>query len=590
MTKRSIISLLIFSLAMAGFIAIGWKSPYCELSLGSDPRAWFPLVNVHFNAYHMWRIDHVAGLFSKALPTWGAYTFIPLYLSLLCMGTYRIVRSLSHTCPTSPLTSWFVSIGATLVVLAITGPDAVALSSLAWLPLLSVSVAVLATVLRAGLALGAAPLWLLSLFIAVEASMGANQLAPLVALAACFVGLTIIPQDDHKPLPQRGLCLILVLVCGPALYASLTSPPAPFPDYPHLAHLVPDDGLVGIIRPLIGNDYPLQIVDRGAVQGMYVGPSLVLGLLALCCFFMVRGRTGTAPRILLISACCIAAAAFLDTALPERFAVIAPLMSASRILPWGTSISLTPWALGFGAWLLCVGAGISLHSTVRVLSGLAVTFCACMVTQSAWRNPPWPKETIAAALEDESLRRVAISPSLGTIWAFERSTTGFLKNLETFKALAQQKMQTISSSEATLETSPLGNGRTLDRVADRSAHTRWTSNRSQQVGDEVLTFRFSHPTPTRGLELDPGEYSTDFPRGLTVRGGPCREEEARQLAYFPSWQGALSFTTDGFPYFSGQSDVRMLFGKEESVECIFVRQTSAAPFAWSVAEARMLPH
>jgi hypothetical protein len=153
-----------------------------------------------------------------------------------------------------------------------------------------------------------------------------------------------------------------------------------------------------------------------------------------------------------------------------------------------------------------------------------------------------------------------------------------------------QGTRTAENANYQLETSPLGNGRTLDRVADRSAHTRWTSNRSQQVGDEVLTFRFSHPTPTRGLELDPGEYSTDFPRGLTVRGGPCREEEARQLAYFPSWQGALSFTTDGFPYFSGQSDVRMLFGKEESVECIFVRQTSAAPFAWSVAEARMLPH
>ncbi len=590
MRKRFIFYLLVFSLAGAALVFLSLHIPHGELSLGNDSRAWFPVVNTHFNAYHMWRIDHVAGLFSKALSTWSAHTFIPLSLAILCFGTYRVVRSLSYACPTPPLTIWLVSMGTTLTVAAIVGPDAVALSSLAWVPLLSVSVAVLATVLRAGLALGAAPLWLLSLFISVETSIAANQLAPLAALAACFVGLTILEPDPRSPLPQRGLYLILVLICGPALYASFSAPPAPFPDYPHLAHLVPDDGLVGIIRPLVGLDYPLQIVDRSALQELYVSPSIVLATLASFCLLLARGRGAEASRPLLLGACGIGAVACLDTALPEQFAVIAPLMSTSRLLPWGTSISLTPWALGLGAWLLCIGFGTLLQSPVRIFVGFAVALSTCAATQSAWRIPAFSQETMAAIREDDSLRRVAISPSFGVIRAFERSNPGFLANLETFKTLAQQEMRSILPSEATVETTPVGNGRTLDRVGDGSAHTRWTSNRSQQVGDELFTFRFARPTPVRGLELDPGEYATDFPRGLTVRGGQCREEEARQLAYFPSWQGALSFTADGFPYFSGQGDVRVLFGKEELVECIFVRQTSTAPFAWSVAEVRMISH
>lgn len=590
MRKRFIVHLLIFSLVAASLVLLTLNIPYGELSFGNDSRAWFPVVNTHFNAYHMWRIDHIAGIFSKALTTWSAHTFIPLSLAILCFGTYRVVRSLFYACPTPPLTMWLVSMGTTLIVAAIVGPDAVALSSLAWVPLLAVSVAVLATVLRAGLALGAAPLWLLSLFISVETSRAANQLAPLAALAACFLGLSILQPDSRSPLPRRGLYVILVLICGPALYASFSAPPAPFPNYPLLAHLVPDDGLVGIIRPLVGLDYPLQIVDRSALKGRYVSPSIVLATLASFCLLLARGRGTGLSRHLLLGACGIGTVACLDTALPEQFAVIAPLMSTSRLLPWGTSISLTPWTLGLGAWLLCIGFGTLPQSPVRIFTGFTVALFTCAATQSAWRTPSCSQETIAAIHEDASLRRVAISPSFGVIRTFERSTPGFLANLETFKTLAQQEMRSILPSEATVETTPAGNSRTLDRMGDRSAHTRWTSDRTQQVGDELVTFRFSRPTLVRGLELDPGEYATDFPRGLTVRGGQCREEEARELAYFPSWQGALSFTTDGFPYFSGQSDVRVLFGKEELVECIFVQQTSTAPFAWSVAEVRMISH
>ncbi len=595
MSKRFINSLGIFSLAAVSFVALGAYMPYCELSLGNDPRSWFPVVSTHHNAYHMWRIDHVAGLISKTLSTWSAHTFIPLSMAILCLGTYRVVRSVSLSHPvlaTHYLTSWLISIGTTFIVLAVIGPDAITLSSLAWLPVFSLTLSALATVSRVGLAVGAAPLWLITLFISIEASIAANQLAPLTATVACLLGLTVFQPEERSPLPLRPLYLILALAFGPALYSSFTAPAAPFPDYPQLAHIVPDDGLAGIVRPLVGLDYPLQVVDRGAVQALYTPPSIalaVLAVLALWAFVIVRGLTTKTSRTLILASCAVAATAALDTVLPEQFAVISPLMSISRLLPWGTSLSLTPFALGLGAWLLCIGSGIWLQSSLRIFICMFVSFGALVTAQSAWWNPPLAVSDVVRISSDESLRTVALSPSLKVIETYEHSTPGFLAHLEEFKLLATQSMRSISLSDASFETHPVGNGRTLERVVDGSAHTRWTSNRNQQLGDELLTLRFSKPTPLRGIELDPGEYTTDFPRGITVTGGECVEEGAKQLAKLPSWQGALLFTSNGFPYFSAQSDVKILFGREEVVECLFIRQTGSAPFSWTVAELRTVP-
>jgi hypothetical protein len=126
-------------------------------------------------------------------------------------------------------------------------------------------------------------------------------------------------------------------------------------------------------------------------------------------------------------------------------------------------------------------------------------------------------------------------------------------------------------------------------LIDGSRHTRWHSGDAGQTGEELLQIRFRTPTKIRGVELDPGEYTTDFPRGLLIRGGSCDESQAKTFAFYPSWQGALSFTPLGFPFFAGQDAVRVFFDHEELIECLFIRQTSKSSFNWSVAEFRVTP-
>jgi hypothetical protein len=324
------------------------------------------------------------------------------------------------------------------------------------------------------------------------------------------------------------------------------------------------------------------------VQRLYALPSISLTVLAVIALFSARTQGSRASRLLITCALVVVGMALLDTLLPERFAVISPLMSISRLLPWGTSFSLTPCALGLGAWLVCVGVGAAPQSWTRALGCIVVSMSVLCASQSAWWHPPLSTRAAEEILSDEPLRAAALSPSLAVLEAFERSAPGVITRLEEFRALASRTMQSLRDTDATLETFPVGKGGTLERLIDGSAHTRWTSNRNHQLGDELLTLRFSKPTRIRGIELDPGEHNTDFPRGISVRGGECREETARQLAQFPSWQGALSFTSDRFPYFGAQSDVKIVFAKEEEVECLFIRQTGTAPFSWSVAELRVM--
>jgi hypothetical protein len=134
-------------------------------------------------------------------------------------------------------------------------------------------------------------------------------------------------------------------------------------------------------------------------------------------------------------------------------------------------------------------------------------------------------------------------------------------------------------------------------VTDGDPKTRWSNHRGGQRGDERITVRLPHPIQIRGLELDPGDYRTDFPRGLTIRAGSCADERTAlappkiplsTLFSARSWQGPLHFTPQGYAYFGGQEQVKIIFPQLSTVECLVIEQTGHAAFDWSVAELRIL--
>jgi hypothetical protein len=117
---------------------------------------------------------------------------------------------------------------------------------------------------------------------------------------------------------------------------------------------------------------------------------------------------------------------------------------------------------------------------------------------------------------------------------------------------------------------------------------RWSTHTGSQRGDEVLTIKLQAPAEMRGIELDPGPYFTDYPRGLRIHAGACDQSTAPVIADYPVWQGSLHILHRGVPYFSPRNDVKIIFPAPVIAQCVFVHQTGKAQFDWSVSRIRII--
>jgi hypothetical protein len=163
------------------------------------------------------------------------------------------------------------------------------------------------------------------------------------------------------------------------------------------------------------------------------------------------------------------------------------------------------------------------------------------------------------------------------------------KQLNDIKLLNHLPTKDVLELGATIEITPSPAPELLAAAKNSEPSWRWSSRSGYQTGKEQLTIRFPKPIEALGLELDPGMYFTDYPRGLLILGGDCSAPESAQtIANHTPWQGALNLTPKGFPYYSPRNQVKVIFPRKETVECIFVKQTGTANFDWSINRVRVI--
>ncbi|MCB0338967.1 MAG: hypothetical protein KDD53_05155, partial [Bdellovibrionales bacterium] len=60
-------------------------------------------------------------------------------------------------------------------------------------------------------------------------------------------------------------------------------------------------------------------------------------------------------------------------------------------------------------------------------------------------------------------------------------------------------------------------------------------------------------------------------------------------AEYPKWLGSAKFTRDGYPYYAGQSKVKIVFAESQRVQCLRIEQTGKSNnFDWSVSDLKLL--
>jgi hypothetical protein len=230
----------------------------------------------------------------------------------------------------------------------------------------------------------------------------------------------------------------------------------------------------------------------------------------------------------------------------------------------------------------------SLVLNTAVVSLVLLTTTALALT---WLGSPQivsPLLRTAGLVNNERFRPLILTPSAAIFRAFVESQLDIAQQLETVRAASRITGKDIREFHADVEVYPPPSPETLEIARATEHKWRWSSRTGAQRGNEMLTVRFRSSTQVRGIELDPGPFSTDYPRGLKITGGPCEQSAAPVLAEYPVWQGSLHALPRGIPYYAPRNEVRVILPMPTEVSCLFIYQTGTAPFDWSISRIRVI--
>lgn len=533
------------------------------------------MLNLNHNAFYMWRVDHVSRIFIALFaPEYSAerplFRFVILFLGTGLLGRSFPIKREPRL--------WALSLIPVLLTLASVGLNPLVLGTLAWAPVTAVVCLKILNSERPGW------WWLVLAGVAVESCMSANQAAPIWAALSIFLAMVMDKPVTASISRSRQFKIVTAALALPALYTVVTAPLPPLPDIPRGGHVIAEREFKGALTPLVGPAYSFEVLDRGDLTRLYRPVTQKLLLFSL--FSLLIARRGASPlsRRLIVAATALSVATFFDTHFPDSWSLIGPIASISRLLPWGTYYSLTAISIGCAAWLL----GLVWIAAPRkwIACGIAVLALSSIALAAPTMYRPFLRQYVT--YKDMDLRRILCSPSAAVIRYFAEDHPELVRDLSDLKALSKRARIDVSSLGASISISPEPHPTVLAQAKTAETYWRWSPRRGKQYGDEVLTIRFPAPTTIRGVELDPGNYPTDFPRGLTIRGGDCDGGPTRVLSRNPTWQGSLSFTPRAYPYLSPRSQVRVFFSQPETVSCLFAHQTGQALFDWSISRVRVI--
>ncbi|MCB0358043.1 MAG: hypothetical protein KDD44_00350 [Bdellovibrionales bacterium] len=558
--------------------------------------SWSQSLDLGANAFHPWRTD-ILGRFTGSA---GSLRHAML-LSLLCgigfgFVVYELLRDERETarCAGEAALS---ALTLALLLLWVCGRQTVVLQVVAWVPwvIFFLFRVVEAPHFRGGsvalLACGS----LLLADAANQAAFVCAALAGIVVLRAPF------DRAMHRP---KALWVICAIILAPAIVVGIAAPAPWFPWYPLQARVVPDDGLPGMLRPLLGHDAPVPILDREFVSQQFgVASGLLLAgfaILALLLWARDRGIERRASRWFLRWGGAIACALVIDTLCPPEIQSIGPIASLSRLVPGGLFyLPLTPIVfllslmfLGLAAtlsdrsyWFVFVAAGVgAVGSSVMpgpLLRESIRERAAVAPFTSVERASGFERFASTDVSQHAGFSQRLLSPSYAVIW---RRGIEVLVHPERF-----QRVDFVHRDDVQLTVGPQGAGRDPQMMNDGDEQTRWSFERGSQSGDEQIHVRFPSAVALDGVELSTGPFVTDFPRGIAIAADPQCNNQEREVFREPSWLGPVKYTSDGYPFFATQNFVQVIFPKTVEARCFVVRQIgTSSHYDWSVTEIRFL--
>lgn len=397
--------------------------------------------------------------------------------------------------------------------------------------------------------LAASGLFFASLLVAASG----NQLGLPIVICAVFA------SNDWHGLSRNDKFAAALLALMPPLAMAAWAPPPPFPGYPWDGHVVPSSGASFAIYPALGSQAPIAIINRLFEKSFYLLAGLPLALLAAIEIWKSKKIAAGAAVALFLALSII-----LDCALPEDFSQIMPLQVISRVLP--------------GAYF------------TPILGAALVSALFSLMTSESPRTSLWLgfPLMIAAVLGPiffpASTEYIETSPSNYILSKEGASMKDRVKLTQDAELKNPAELHADISASSDQPEAP------VRAAADDDYGTRWSTMTASQAGGEWVRIKFSRPEPIDVIDLSPGNFETDFPRGLRIdcAGESGDNAQFKNIYQADSWQGGLALTKDDFPYYLPQKRVRVILPRTEQCLLLQIEQTGASSdFDWSIAEIKI---
>lgn len=551
---------------------------------------WYPMVHTHVNAFLFWHDGLFSGLSQPLAPMIQSIFYSCLFFtgSLCCIGVISkssiFVRSVGSTL-------------CTLLIYFLIGSDHSSWALISWAPLLA------CTIYFALQSVSQELYWKgisCSIVVVITVTTGAYGLLTLLAAIclACSIKQATAP---HFPLLRNTSDLyFLLILCIPWLIASFITPTPLFPAYSPLGHVVPDDGLPGNILPLFGPMPPIPVIDRENLRlllRLWTG-----GLLVFTIFFSKHYHH---PLTRLYSAFLLLIT--LDVFMPEWISQIAPLATLQRVIPWQFFYPITIPLLCFVTMLFFLGSFSFFKKPLWILALFTASLSGGYLSQQSpehdfkpgmiyhQRIDPLQQELVGVDVADDFLQYIQTTISSPSYAVLKK--TG-LWPLFISDIISHWQFSSLLREKPIISTSHQGTD-PVSHMFDRNIGTRWSPGGGLQRGDEWIYAYLPEPQRIHGIEIVTGRFHTDFARGLRIsasRNCPTTittpdAVQLQTMTHIPAWEGSLTMTMNGYPYFGGQGGGRIYFKKPQTVRCLLIEQIgSMQGFDWSIAELRTLKY
>ncbi len=362
-----------------------------------------------------------------------------------------------------------------------------------------------------------------------------------------FIWIAVAVFINREKLNYRQAAILLAPVTAYLLFM----PEAPItPKLPPGAHIVPDDGVAGLLRPLFGPSAPdFQLCDRALFKTNYFGVSTIF----LISFSLISILSRQIPLGMFVLAIITSA----DVILPESLAHIMPVATLQRLIP---GYFFLPISLHLFSLLVIRASCLMVHKAEALVLSSCILILAIL--------SPTPK-----IISQNKRHHISQFPTA--------SQTPVIAGLDYVKPLGEGRKYTIVKHPLEVECS---NPVNCKFVADRNRSRRWYTR--GQYGTEYIKLTSSLTQKVAGVRLYQDEFFSDFPRKVQVID--CGSNVTIVPPY--NWLGSLYRTTKGEVYFSSQANTVniVLFKVPVITNCIEIKQVGYDPVHdWSITEIEL---